>query len=196
MRKRRIAIVQGHPDPAGGHFGHALAAAYAEAARQAGHEVRLIEVALLRFPLLRTQQEFEKEAPPADIASAQETLRWAEHFAFFFPLWLGTMPALLKGFLEQVFRPGFAMDFGTQGRLPKRLLSGRSARIVVTMGMPGFLYRWYFRAHGLRGLERSILGFSGVRPIRHTLVGMVATPKAAHRRAWLRRLGALGAAAG
>jgi putative NADPH-quinone reductase len=55
----RIAIIQGHPDPAGHHLLHAMADAYAEGAAAAGHEVRRIEVAKLEFPLLRTQTEFE-----------------------------------------------------------------------------------------------------------------------------------------
>ena len=64
MDTRRILIIQGHPDPAGRHFGHALADAYAEGAMAAGHEVRRIEVALLDFPLLRSQADWLKGAVP------------------------------------------------------------------------------------------------------------------------------------
>jgi putative NADPH-quinone reductase len=81
------------------------------------------------------------------------------------------MPALLKGFLEHIFRPGFAMEYQKQG-FPKRLLSGRSARIIVTMGMPVLLYRWYFGAYGLRSFERSMLSFAGIKPIRESLYGL------------------------
>jgi putative NADPH-quinone reductase len=187
---RRIVIIQGHPDPAGGHFCHALAGAYAEGARAAGHEVRRIEVAALTFPWLRSQADFEHEAPPPAITEAQETLRWAEHWVFVWPLWLGTMPALLKAFLEQAARPGFAFRYG--GRIPEKLLKGRSARLVVTMGMPPFIYRWWFGAHGLRALERNILGFIGIAPIRETLIGGIATLDHAKAAAWLDRLAALG----
>ena len=41
------------------------------------------------------------------------------------------------------------------------------------MGMPAFIYRWYFGAHGLKSLERSIPCFVGIRPIRETLIGMI-----------------------
>jgi putative NADPH-quinone reductase len=167
---RRIVIVQRHPDPAGGHLCHALADAYAEGAAEAGHEVRRIEVAGLIFPLLRTKAEFEGAGPPPAIAACQADILWAEHLVIVFPLWLGTMPALLKGFLEQTFRPGFAFHVG--GRGWKRRLMGRSARLVVTMGMPAFAYRWLFGAFGVRGLERSILRFCGFAPVRATLVGM------------------------
>ena len=152
--------------------------------------MRRLDVAKLDFPVLRRAEEFERGTVPADIRAAQDAIRWADHVVLFFPLWLGTMPALLKAFLEQVFRPGFAMD--ATSKLPRGLLRGRDARIVVTMGMPGVMYRLLFRAHGLRGLERSILGFAGIQPIRHSLVGMVGAPGKHHIERWLGRMEALG----
>ena len=100
------------------------------------------------------------------------------------------MPALLKGFFEQVFRPGFAHR--TDDRGWQALLKGRSARIVVTMGMPALIYRWYFGAHGLKSLERSILAFVGIKPIRETLIGMMGSASERKRKAWLEKLRALG----
>jgi putative NADPH-quinone reductase len=168
---KRIAIIQGHPDAAGNHLLHAMADAYADGAASSGHEVRRIDVAKLDFPLLRTQAEFESgELPPA-LVQARDDMHWAEHWVFLFPLWHGTMPALLKAFLEHVFRPGFAMEY-RERQFPKRLLAGRSARIVVTMGMPVMLYRWYFGAFGVRAFERSMLGFAGIRPIRESFYGL------------------------
>jgi putative NADPH-quinone reductase len=167
----RIAIIQGHPDATGNHLLNAMADAYAEGATSSGHEVRRIEVAKLDFPLLRTQAEFESgELPPA-LIQARDDMRWAEHWVFLFPLWHGTMPALLKAFLEHIFRPGFAMEY-REKQFPKRLLAGRSARIVVTMGMPVLLYCWYFGAFGVRAFERSMLGFAGIRPIRESFYGL------------------------
>jgi len=99
---KRIAIIQGHPDPAGQHLLDAMADAYAEGATAAGHEVRRIGVAKLDFPLLRTQADFESGALPPALEHPRENLRWAEHWVFLFPLWHGTMPAFFKGFLEQV----------------------------------------------------------------------------------------------
>lgn len=187
---RRIAIIQGHPDPRGNHFGHALAEAYVQGAEAAGYEVRRTDVAQLEFPLLRTKEEFEQGTPPQPIREAQETIRWADHLVVLYPLWHGGMPALFKGFLEQVFRYGFAAT--SEGRRwPKKLLSGKSARIVVTMGMPAFVYRWYFGAHSLKSLKRNILGSSGIGPIRATLIGMVEGSDA-RRRKWLEMMRALG----
>ncbi len=168
---RRIAILQGHPDASGNHLLNAMADAYAEGARSSGHEVRRIEVAKLDFPLLRTQAEFESDKLPPALVQARDDMRWAEHWVFLFPLWHGTMPALLKGFLEHIFRPGFAMEY-REKQFPKRLLAGRSARVVVTMGMPVVLYRWYFGALGVRAFERSMLGFAGIKPIRESFYGL------------------------
>lgn len=188
----RIAIFQGHPDPSGHRFLHALADAYGRGAREAGHEVRIVVLARLDFALLRTKEDYDTGKPPPDVVAAQRTLVWCEHAVFFFPLWLGTMPALVKGFLEQALRPGFAMD--TSGPKWRRLLTGRSARLVVTMGMPEPVYRWYFLGHGLKGLERNVLKFVGITPVRETWIGGVDGLTEAQRAKWLARLGRLGAA--
>ncbi|MDN5000477.1 NAD(P)H-dependent oxidoreductase [Bradyrhizobium sp. GCM10027634] len=180
---RRIAIIQGHPDASGNHLLNAMADAYAEAAMSSGHEVRRIEVAKLAFSLLRTQSEFETGELPPSLVQSREDMRWAEHWVFLFPLWHGTMPALFKGFLEQIFRPGFAMEY-REKQFPRRLLAGRSARIVVTMGMPVLLYRWYFGAFGVRCFERSMLSFAGIKPIRESLYGLTFADE--HQRArWI-----------
>lgn len=173
MSRRKIALIQGHPDGDRAHFCHALADRYAQAATAAGHRVKRIEVARLEFPLLRRMADWDGPVP-ATLRDAQEAIRWADHLVLVFPLWLGTMPALFKGFLEQILRPrfGFTPREGS-GAKWKKGLSGKSARIVVTMGMPALLYRWYFQAHGVKGLERSILKFCGVKPVRETFLGMI-----------------------
>lgn len=188
---KRIVIIQGHPDNSQRHFGHALVTVYAEAAQRAGHEVRQITVAALSFPLLRTADDFQQSSPNEDIARAQVDIRWANHLLIVYPLWLGSMPALLKGFFEQVFRPGFAFPPAGAGKIWQKQLHGKSCRIVVTMGMPAWLYRWYFAAHSLKSLERNILGFCGIGPIRESLIGMVEGA-AGKREKWLAKMRQLG----
>ena len=122
--------------------------------------------------MLRTKAEFDHGDPSPDIARAQETVKWAEHIVFIYPLWLGTMPALLKAFLERLFSHGIAPDTDAE-KWPFKLLAGRSARIVVTMGMPAFVYRWFFWAHSLKSFERCILSMVGIKPVRETLIGAV-----------------------
>ena len=188
----RITIIQGHPDAAGGHFCHALAQAYSRGASAAGHEVREIDIARLDIPVLRSKGEWESPDYPRAIRGAQTDLEWASHLVIVYPLWLGSMPALLKAFLEQALRPGFAIASAEGAAIWDKLLAGRSARIVVTMGMPALVYRWYFRAHSLKSLERNILGFVGIKPVKETLIGAVETCGGAQRRKWLEKLAALG----
>ena len=185
---RRILIIDGHPDTNRDHFVHALAAAYAEGAAE--HETRAIRVAELDFPLIRSQAQWAKGEVPAAIADAQQQLLWAEHIVLLYPLWLGDVPALLKGFLEQVMRPDFAFRYRPKG-LPEKLLAGRSARVVVTMGMPAFFYRIYYGAHSLKSLERNILKFVGIGPIAHNVVGAVEGSEEA-RLGWLEEMRELG----
>ncbi|MDI1239782.1 MAG: NAD(P)H-dependent oxidoreductase [Polaromonas sp.] len=196
MTARRIVLIQGHPDSTEPHLCHALAAAYTAGAQEAGHIVRIVKVAELDFPLLGSQQAWEEDPLPAGLKQAQADIRWAEHIVLFFPLCLGDMPALLKGFLEQVARPGFAFEHEAgRATFTKKGLTGRSARVVVTMGMPAMVYRWYFRAHSIKSLERNILGFIGITPVHTTLIGMVGDFKANDGSRWLSKLRRLGQSA-
>jgi len=188
---RHIAVIDGHPDPDKARFCHALATAYAEAAQAAGHTVRRITVAETEVAILRSAQDWESGEPAAAIHQCQQAIGWADHLVVIYPLWLGSMPALLKGFFEQVFRPGFAVARERMRPWPG-LLNGKSARIIVTMGMPAWLYRWYFLAHSLKSLERNILRFSGIKPVHETLIGGVEAGGPPARTRWLETVRALG----
>jgi len=189
---RHIAIIQGHPDSAVRHFCHALADEYAKGAEDGGHDVRRIEVATLDFPLLRTKWDFEKGRPPETIKRVQDIVAWADHLVIIYPLWLGSMPALLKGFLEQLLRPGFAFEYQKSGGMAKKLLKGKSARIVVTMGMPAFVYRWIFFAHSLKSLKRNTLWFCGIGPVKSTIIGSIDGLTDRQRADWLDEMRGLG----
>ena len=175
MRKR-ILLIQGHPDISQDHLCHALASAYASGAAGAGHEIRTTTVALLDFPLLRNQHEWEEGTVPPSLVQAQDDIQWSQHMVIFFPMWLGDMPALFKGFLEQVARPGCAFSGKRLDIRGTRPLAGRSARVVVTMGMPALVYRWYFGAHSVKSLKRNILRFVGIEPVSETLIGRIDSP--------------------
>lgn len=189
---RRILLVEGHPDTAPERLNHALANAYAEGAQAAGHALRRLVVGALDFPLLRSQHAWQNEPVPPGLRGAQGDLVWAQHVVIFFPLWMGDMPALFKAFLEQVARPGFAL--GSEGASPfgPKALGGRSARVVVTMGMPAAVYRWFYRAHSVKALERNILGTVGFAPVNETLIGSVESLGEAGTARWFRTLRKLG----
>lgn len=194
MVPRSILIIQGHPDAAGGHLCHSLADSYAAGAESAGHRVMRVEVATLDFPLLRSQAAFETGAMPEALRGARDALIATDHVVLLFPLWLGTLPALTKGFLEQLLRPGLAFLPG-EDALAQALLTGRSARLVVTMGMPAWAYRCYYFAYGVRCIDHGMLGFAGMAPVRHTYFGRVDAAPAKQRQRWLlqmRRLGEQG----
>jgi len=185
---RNILVINGHPDPSGARLCAALAGAYVRGANAVGHQIRRIDVGGLDFPLIRTSADFVGgELPPA-IREAQEAVRWADHLVIIHPIWLGAAPALLKGFFEQVFRYGFALS--APGGPIKGLLTGKSARVVVTMGMPGPVFRWVFGAYGLRSLVRGVLWISGVKPIARTIIGNVEAPGVAAR--WILEMEQLG----
>jgi putative NADPH-quinone reductase len=188
-----ITIIQGHPDGSAPHLCHALAAAYAEGAKRAGHAVRVIDLGKVEFPLLRTKEDFDRGGVAAALKNAQRDIAWANHLLLVYPLWLGEMPAVVKAFFEQILRPGFAFDLGEHGWKPK--LKGKTARVVVTMGMPAAAYRWYFGAHSLKSLRRNVLSFVGIKPVRATLLGLVEGAGERRRQGWLAKLRELGAAA-
>ncbi|WP_422345587.1 NAD(P)H-dependent oxidoreductase [Parasphingorhabdus sp.] len=186
---KRIAIIDAHPDPDPARFGHALVSAYAQGAKEAGHEVREICLAGKDIPLLQSRKQWMEEDVPASVKPGQDAIKWAQHIVFFYPLWMGDMPALLKAFIEQAYRPGFALDYGAEDdrKMPKKLLTGRSARLVVTMGMPAIFYRAYFASHSVRSFKRNILALTGVDPVSTSLIGNV-DGSSKHRERWLKKL--------
>lgn len=189
---KKVLVIHAHPDAGHGHFGDALAERYADAARAGGLETQVLTLSELDFPLIESAATWRALEVPADIHRAQEEIRWCDHMAFFYPLWLGDMPALLKGFLEQLMRPDFVFS-ELKGKMPVKLLKGRSARLVVTMDMPALVYRAFYRAHSVKNFRRNILHFSGIKPVRASLVGMVEGSDR-HRRKWLDKMSRLGRA--
>lgn len=190
--RKRILLIQGHPDWRSAHFCHALAGEYRSAAMNAGHEIRTLDVARLQLPLLRSAAEWQDGSPVAAIREAQASISWADHLVIVFPLWLGDMPAVLKGFFEQVLRPGFAIGKAKTSGEGRKMLKGKTARIIVTMGMPAFFYSLYYRAHSVKSLKRNILEFCGVSPVRTSIVGTVAAEAGEDRDEWLGKVASLG----
>lgn len=181
--QKTVTIIQGHPDPAGYHLCHALADSYAEGATASGHRVIRIDVAKIDFPILRTQGEFESGPFPASLEASRDALLSTDHVVIVFPLWLGTTPAIVKAFLEQVMRPGLAFAYEKNGI--KKLLGGRSAHILVTMGMPAWLYRVFYFSHGIRALDRNIFKFVGFSPVHTTMFGMVHNATSNKKTRWI-----------
>lgn len=190
MRKN-IAILYGHPDSSREHLGFALAKAYQDASQLSGHATRLIKLSDLDFSSVLSKGDFQSGEVPKDILMSQSTIAWADHLMIIFPLWMGDMPGRFKMFFEQVFRPGFAMDYSRKG-FPGKLLKGKTADIVVTMGMPTIAYEGFYFSHGVRNLKRNILHFSGIEPLRVTYFGGVDHAKPKTKEKWFDKMTMLG----
>lgn len=184
----RIAIIVGHARK--DTYCEALGDAYRRGAETGGHKATLFVTSKMQFdPILH--EGFTRLQPlEHDLQVAHQAIMEADHLVFIFPLWLGTLPAIFKGFLERVLQPDL-VEPSKKGEFTK-ILKGKSAHIIMTMGMPGFIYRWYFGAFALRMLKRNILKFVGVSPVRSTIHGMIETVAPEKRESWLGDTEALG----
>jgi putative NADPH-quinone reductase len=164
-----IVIIVGHARTST--YCDALGESYLQGAEGAGHEVKLFATSKMVFdPILHEGFDRVQTLEP-DLQAAHDAMMAADHLVIIFPLWLGSLPALLKGFLERVMQPDLVGP-SKQGKFP-RLFKGKSARVIITMGMPAFVYRWWFGGHALRMLKRNILGFMGVSPVRSLIYGNI-----------------------
>lgn len=180
---KRILIINGHPDADS--FCGTLAARYAAGALHAGAEVRSIALRDLQFdPILHAGYRTVQPLEP-DLVAAQDAVRWAEHLVFAYPVWWGAMPALLKGFLDRAFLPGFAFRFdGPKSYRWKGLLAGRSARLIITMDGPPGIIRLLYRDPAVSMMKGMTLEFCGVRPVRVLYIGSVKRATRARRLLW------------
>ncbi|GIP22065.1 MULTISPECIES: NAD(P)H-dependent oxidoreductase [Paenibacillus] len=188
---KRIAVINGHPYP--GSLCQGLMDAYVEGARSSGAEVRTIELGKLNFNPNLMYGYSKRMELEEDLLAAQDTMKWAEHLVFVYPTWWGTMPAIMKGFFDRTFLPGYSYKTEPNSLLQKKLLGGRTARLIVTMDTPHWYYRWILKQAGHHIMKRSILGFCGIAPVRITEIGPVKTSSESLRQGWLKEAQRLGA---
>jgi putative NADPH-quinone reductase len=180
---KHVAIILGHPLGAETSFCSALARSYEEGAKEAGHDVSLIDTGQFDIPFLTQNSDHKTVGLSPELLNAQKKLKSAQHWVIIYPLWMGDMPAKLKAFLEWVLEPGFAFQYQSN-KPPQKLLKGKSAHIIVTMGMPSCFYKLFYRAHSLKSFERNILKFCGISPVRKTLYGSVEIVSSEKRGDW------------
>ncbi|MGJ7458967.1 NAD(P)H-dependent oxidoreductase [Halomonas sp. RA08-2] len=186
----KVLVILGHPrtDSLCG----ALADAYGEGALAAGAQLQRLDLATLAFdPHLHTSSPNDQRLE-ADLSRARELVAWAEHLVFVYPTWWGSVPALLKGFLDRLMAPGFAFSTCEGGIGYQGLLNGRSAQLITTMDTPPLIHRLLYREPGRNAMARATLGFCGVRPVRSLALGSVKEASLAQRQAWLARANRLG----
>lgn len=188
---KRILLILGHPS--GTSFCAALAERYVQSAIDAGHEVRQLRLGELDFdPVLREGYQQIQVLEEA-LSAAQSDILWAEHLTLVYPIWWGGIPALLKGFFDRVFLPGFAFKYRKGKAFPDKLLKGRTAHLLVTMDTPPWYYRWFYRMPGLHQVRKTTLEFCGIKPLRTLTFGPVLGSSDHQRKAWLRQAQAIAA---
>jgi 1,4-dihydroxy-2-naphthoate octaprenyltransferase len=178
-----VLIINGHPRKDS--LSEALVNAYAEGALAAG--VNLTQLHLYALPFDQNVTHFSPTHQPleAPLLQAQELITWAHHVVFVYPTWWGTMPALLKGFLDRVLTAGFAFEDIEGGTGYAPLLRGKSAQLITTMDTPLWVYTWIYRAPGHNAMRRAILQFCGFHMARTLSFGPVKSSDQVQRQQWL-----------
>ncbi len=187
---RKILIINGHPDKESYCF--ALAKAYKKGALTSGAEVREIVVADLQFsPNLQFGYRKRTELEP-DLKDSWEKIQWADHLVWVYPVWWGSIPAILKGFVDRVFLPGFVFKKRENSLWWDKLLTGKSARIISTLDQPAWYYWLVNRQPSHNAMKKQTLEFCGVKPVRVTTIGPVRLSKEEFRKKWLTKVENLG----
>jgi len=190
----RIFLFTGHPRV--GALSQGLADAYQRGAETQGAEVRRMDVSDMAFdPVLHGGYQGLQPLED-DLVQWKENLSWANHTAWVFPLWWGTMPAKMKGVVDRCLVPGYAFKFREGKSLWDKLLSGRTADVLVTADTPGWYMRLGYGDPVKRQVKRQVLGFCGIRTTRYAHFGPVRTADAAQIEAWKRKAHHCGGEAG
>jgi len=181
--KLNVLLVLGHPRT--NSLSYAIAEAYEEGALESGVNIRRLELAEMHFsPDVLSTSPTEQRAEK-DLKHAKESILWAHHIVFVYPTWWGTVPALLKGFLDRILTNEFAFNEVEGGTGYEGLLKHKSARIITTMDTPKFVYNWIYRRPGHNAMQRATLGFCGISPVKVTAFGPVRGSTETERKQWL-----------
>ncbi|MEM1327593.1 MAG: NAD(P)H-dependent oxidoreductase [Bacteroidota bacterium] len=190
MTNKHILLINGHPDAESYNF--ALARAYVEGAIESGATVRVINIRELDFnPNLQFGYRKRTELEP-DLLKAQADLKWADHLVWVYPVWWGSVPAIMKGFLDRVLLPGFAFKKRDGSLFWDRFLTGKTARIICTMDQPTWYYTLRFSHPSHNAMKKLTMQFVGVKKVKITAVGPVRLSTEQFREKWLQKVKKLG----
>ena len=186
---KKILIIDGHQNPES--LSAALAERYHQGAERAGHEVKTLSIRDLKFDLI-LHSESENTTLEPDLVEAQKAILQADHLVFVYPIWWGTYPALLKGFIDRTFLSGFAFKREEGAKFQTKLLKGKTARLVVTMDTPKWYYSWIYKSMGLRAIRQAVLHYCGISPVKSTVFTPVYSSTINQRSQWLSKVDELG----
>ncbi|GGM90085.1 NAD(P)H dehydrogenase (quinone) [Dyadobacter beijingensis] len=187
---KKILIINGHPDPAS--YNYALANAYYEGLVKTDAEILRINIAELQFnPNLEFGYRRRTELEP-DLLDAIQKIKAADHLVWVFPMWWYGYPAIMKGFIDRTFLPGITFQPVEGSAFPKKLLKGKTARIIVTSDTPRW-YDWLFmKSPTLNQFKKGTLEFCGISPVKITYLAVVKDASELIRQQWLRKVERLG----
>ena len=181
--EKRVLVILGHPSDDS--FCAALAEAYAESARAGGHAVRMLRLGQLDFDPILHEGYRQVQPLEADLLAAQEAISWAQHLVLAYPIWWGGAPALLKGFVDRIFLPGYAFKYRPGKAFPAQLLAGRTAQLLVTMDTPPWYFRWVYHMPGIHQMRKTTLEFCGIKPVKVASFGPILHSTDEQRGRWL-----------
>ncbi|PIO00272.1 NADPH:quinone reductase [archaeon CG10_big_fil_rev_8_21_14_0_10_43_11] len=186
---KKVLIIIGHPQHES--FSHTLARAYKKGAQSAHASVRIIDVRTLEFDPVLWEGYGGTQVFEHDLEAAQAHITWADHIVFVYPTWWGGLPALLKGFVERVFLPGFAFKY-EKGSGHKELLARKSARIITT-AYEAVNWVEKMRANGHKVFKYDVLEFCGMKPVHMSYIAPEGKPESDMRAYWQKHVERLGA---
>lgn len=187
---KKILVINGHPNVESLNFG--MAEAYKKGAEKSGAIVREIVVANLQFnPNLQFGYQKRTELEP-DLLDAWEKIQWAEHLVWVHPVWWGGLPAMMKGFIDRLFLPGFVFQYRENSVTWDKLLKGKTAHIITTLDQPSWYYWLIYGRPSVNQLKKATLEFCGVKPVRVSYFGIVRNSKEEVRQKWIAQIEALG----
>ncbi|TYA84390.1 NAD(P)H-dependent oxidoreductase [Seonamhaeicola marinus] len=187
---KKILIINGHPDKES--FNFALSEAYKSGAYASNAEVKEICIRDLKFnPNLQFGYRKRTELEP-DLIDAQNKLKWASHLVWIYPVWWGSVPATMKGFLDRVLLPGFAFKKRENSVWWDKYFLGKTAHLICTMDQPSWYYKLIYRSPSHKAMKKLTMQFIGVKKVRITPIGSVRLSKEAYRLKWLKKVEQLG----
>lgn len=180
---KRVFVLDGSPIKSS--FSGSLCDAYGMGANEAGHEVRNMTVSNMKFDMDLDHGYLEEKSLEPDLVKFQENLKWCDHFVLGHPLWWGTVPAKTKGLIDRAFLPGFAFSFDAATKKITKLLTNKSALVIVTSDTPDWYLKLVYRSGGFRMMKTQVFEFCGISPVRFKHFSTTMDADETQRNAWL-----------
>lgn len=190
---QKIFIFVGHPRASS--LSHGMADAYQAAAEARGAEVRRMNLADMDFDPDLTEGYHSRKTLEPCLEQWRENLTWCTHTCWAYPYWWGSMPAKMKGVIDRSFLPGFAMQYHEDDPWWDKLLTGRTADVIITSDSPAWFDAVKYGRPGKKQVKGLILEFSGIKVGKVLQVGTVKDAKPSKIDKWIKQAGALGAKA-